>query len=150
MSREITKNEYLEILSKNYIGHLAYISNNSPFIVPLTYYFDQKENVIISYSNEGHKIEAMRLNSAVSMQIEEIESLNKWKSILIIGDFEELTGSQAKMYLHKFSENVKHLIAKKESKNPELIENFTSKLHLGSIPIVYRINIHEIIARQNI
>jgi len=148
MSQEIGKQEYIEFLSNNYVGNLAYISGNTPFMVPLTYYFDQEENVIISYSNEGHKIEAMRLNNNVSIQIAEIESLDKWKSVLLIGNLEELTVSETKMYLHKFSKNVKDILAKKENKNPELIDFFSSKLNNEGIPIVYKIKIHEIIGRK--
>jgi nitroimidazol reductase NimA-like FMN-containing flavoprotein (pyridoxamine 5'-phosphate oxidase superfamily) len=150
MSEKIDNKESLQILSNNYIGHLAYISNDAPYILPITYYYDPKENTILSYSSEGHKINAMRLNGAISIQIEEIESINSWKSVLIIGDFEELKGSEAKMHLHNFAQNVKNIISKKEAINPESINSFTSKLESDSIPIIYRINIQEIIGRKKL
>ena len=149
MMEPLNKEESLHLLSNHFIGHLAYIAKNTPFVVPITYYYNQKENIILSYSNEGHKIDAMRLHSSVSVQIEEIQSINQWKSLLLIGDFEELKGSEAKMYLHSFALNVKSVMAKKESIKPELINNFSSKLTTNSIPIVYRINIHQMIGRKN-
>ncbi|MCF8274825.1 MAG: pyridoxamine 5'-phosphate oxidase family protein [Flavobacteriaceae bacterium] len=148
MSDSILKKDCIQILNNNYIAHLAYIHNNVPFILPITYYFDQKENIIISYSNEGHKINAMRLNPIVALQFEEINSINNWKSVQIIGEFEELNGSEAKMQLHKFAQNVKSIMAKKENINAELISSFSSKLNTGSIPIVYRIKIKEILGKQ--
>lgn len=148
MSEKIIKEEYLKILNDNYIARLAYIANSTPYIVPITYYFNEKENIIISYSNEGHKINAMRLNPSVSIQIDEIESLEKWKTLLLIGEFEELNGSEAKMYLHSFSKNVKKILAEKETKNPEVINSFSSKLSSGTIPIIYRIKIQEVFGRK--
>lgn len=149
MMEPLNNEESLQLLGNNFIGHLAYMANSTPFVVPVTYYYNQKENILISYSNEGHKIDAMRLHSSVSMQIEEIQSINQWKSLLLIGDFEELKGSEAKMYLHSFAQNVKSVMAKKESTNPELISFFSSKLNTNSIPIVYRIHVHQMIGRKN-
>ncbi|MFH4965205.1 pyridoxamine 5'-phosphate oxidase family protein [Gaetbulibacter sp. M235] len=150
MSEDMVKKDCIQVLNDNYIAHLGYIFNNVPFITPITYYYDQKENIIISYSDEGHKISAMRLNPFVAFQLEEINSINNWKSVLIVGEFEELKGSEAKMQLHKFAQNVKSLIAKKETKNPESINFFSSKLNTGNIPIVYRIKVNEILGKQQL
>jgi len=150
MSENMLKKDCIQVLNNNYIAHLGYIYNNTPFITPITYFYNSVENIIISYSDEGHKIEAMRLHPMVSFQIEEINSLNDWKSVLLIGEFEEINGSEAKMQLHKFAQNVKNLIAKKETKNPESINFFSSKLNTGKIPIVYRIKVHEILGKQQL
>jgi hypothetical protein len=148
MTEKIVKAEYLKILNNNYIARLAYIANSTPYVVPITYYFNEKENIIISYSNEGHKINAMRLNPSVSIEIDEIESLDQWKTLLLIGEFEELNGSEAKMYLHSFAKNVKKILTEKEAKNPEVINSFSSKLSSGTIPIIYRIKIQEVFGRK--
>jgi len=148
MFEKIAKDEYLKMLSNNYIASLAYIADSTPYIVPITYYYNEKENIIISYSNEGHKINAMRLNNSVSIQLDEIESLDNWKTLLLIGEFEELNGSEAKMYLHSFAQNVKKLLAQQESKNPEVINSFSSKISSDSIPIIYRIKILDVITRK--
>ncbi len=150
MSEKIAKEDYLKILNNNCIARLAYIANNTPYIVPITYYYNEKENIIISYSNEGHKINAMRLNNSVSIQIDEIESLDNWKTLLLIGEFEELKGSEAKMYLHSFAKNVKMILAQKESKNLEVINSFSNKVNSETIPIIYRIKIQEVFSRKKI
>lgn len=148
MSEKIARDEYIKILNNNYMARLAYIANNTPYIVPITYYYSEKENIIISYSNEGHKINAMRLNQSVSVQIDEIESLDRWKTLLLIGEFEELNGSEAKMYLHTFAQNVKKILAQNEAKNPEVINSFSNKVNSGTIPIIYRIKIQEVFGRK--
>jgi nitroimidazol reductase NimA-like FMN-containing flavoprotein (pyridoxamine 5'-phosphate oxidase superfamily) len=144
MIENLETRECTELLNNNYIGHLAYISQKEPYIVPITYYYNQVNNSIISYSAEGHKIDAMRKNDAVSLEVEEIKSVNNWRSVSIHGEFEELQGIDAKYLLHEFTQNVKKIITRKEGSHPKFISEFSSKLSEQGIPIVYRININEI------
>jgi len=141
------KNSY-ELLETNYIGHLAYICQNRPFVTPITYFFDKEKNAIIGYSDEGHKIKAMRKNTAVSLEVSEIDSVNNWNSVLTHGIFKELEGSNAKAYLHTFSLGVKDLIIVKKHKKLDFINQFSSKIHKGDTPIVYIIEIEEITGRM--
>lgn len=57
-------------------------------------------------------------------------------------------GSEAKMYLHSFSKNVKMLIAQK-SKNDEVINSFSNKVTSKTIPIIYRIKVQDVFEKQS-
>ena len=129
------------ILENNYIGHLGYIYLNKPYVVPITYFFDKEENNIICYSGEGHKINAMRKHTAVSLLVEEIESIGNWESVLVHGAFEQHVGSEAKAYLHKFSLGVKQVIFEKEHKKLDFISEFSSKIFNENVPTVFLIKI---------
>ena len=144
----MTHKDSVKILANHYIGHLAYTDGITPFIVPVTYFYDPSENSIFSYSSKGHKIKAMQTNQSVAFQVENIESLTSWMSVLVHGTFEELHGSIAKMSLHKFAQHVKNLLANQNGIDSQSIDSFSSKIDSGTIPIVYRINIQEIIGRQ--
>lgn len=144
MIKNINKEECFKILKNNYIGHLAYIYKNTPFVIPITYYYDKKNITVIGYTGEGHKTKALEINSAVALEVAEIKTINKWKTILIQGAFEKLEGPDAKYGLHRFSLGVKKLIAEKEKKELHFIPEFSGKNSTEDIPIVYRINIHEI------
>lgn len=145
---DLTKSEQVGILKNNYIGNLGYIAHQNPFVIPITYFFDEESNSIISYSAEGHKIDSMRKNKQVSFAIQEIESINNWKSLLIHGTFEELKGLDAKQKLHTFSEGVKGILLRKEYKEAEFISEFSSKLYSRGIPTVFRIAINEITGKR--
>ena len=145
---DLKTNEGLRILRNNYVGHLAFIAQNKPFTVPITYYFDSKDNSIISYSGNGHKIEAMRKNHFVSLQVDEVQSVHNWESVLVHGIFEELNGDDAKKKLHLFADGVKSIIHSKERKEVEFINEFSSKRYSGEHSIVYRINILEITGKR--
>lgn len=146
MIKDLDSKECIKLLQHNYIGRLAYIMGKNPYVIPITYYYyDQADNSIISYSLEGHKIDAIRKKKLVSLEVGEIESVTRWKSVLVHGKFEELGGVHAKNLLHEFSQGVKEIINRDEDKNVQFIHEFSSKLGAEEAsPIVYRIKINEI------
>ena len=148
MLKTLTEKNSYELLENNYVGHLAYIYQNRPFIAPITYFFDKDKNAIIAYSEEGHKIRAMRKNTAVSLEVCEIDSVNNWNSVLAHGIFKELEGSNAKAYLHTFSLGVKDLIIIKKHRKLDFINQFSSKLYKDGTPIVFLIEIEQITGRM--
>jgi len=132
------------VLENNYLGHLSYIYQNRPYVVPITYYYDVEKNVIICYSGEGHKMHAMRQNNRVAMNVIDVAALTKWKSVTIHGTFEQLFASEAKSYLHAFSLGIKALVAEKELKELSFISEFSSKMVNENLPMIFIIKIDEI------
>jgi|SRR5690606_31113032 len=144
MIKDLDTKEGVKLLKENYIGHLSFIAHGRPYVLPITYFYDEANNAIISYSGEGHKLNSMRLNNSVSFQVGEIESANRWQSVLIHGIFEELSGSDARYQLHQFATKVKDIIEKKEKKDVNFISEFSSKTSSDEIPTVYQLKIMEI------
>lgn len=147
MRRPLKDNENLKILADNYIGNLAYISQNKPFIAPITYFYNEEKNAIIGYSAMGHKIRGMRENGNVSLLVTNVNSVSSWKSILVHGTYEELNNSEAKAQMHTFSLGVKDLVVNKELRTVDFIEEFSSKVDTDDYPIVFLIHIDEITGR---
>ncbi len=144
MIKDLELSECLDLLRNNYIGRLAFVSHGDPYIVPITYFHDSEEKNILSYAATGHKIEAMRRYGSVALQIDEIKSIQQWRSVQVHGKFEELHGSTAKKYLHRFVEGVQDTIIQKKGISPKFIQDFSSRLQKRGIPIVYRISINDI------
>lgn len=148
MIKDLKKEKCLDVLKNNYLGHLAYISKGAPYVVPITYYYDPENHCIVSYSAEGFKIKAMRTKKTVSFQVEEIDSIHDWRSVLVHGLYEELHQIDAKYELHEFAKGVKRIISSKENHKPSSISEFSSKLHAGGSPIVFRLKIVKITGKQ--
>lgn len=146
--KNLSIEESIRILGNNYIGHLAFISQGNPYVVPVTYYYDQGMNCIIGYSAEGHKINAMRINPSVSLGVDEIETVGHWQSALAHGTFEEIRGSEARYQLHQFAQGVKSIIAGKQQKVPEFVSEFSSRMDVRGVSLVYRIKILEITGKR--
>lgn len=147
MVKDLEVEECLEFLGKNYLGHLGYISGKTPFVTPITYFHDAENKCILSYSTKGHKMDAMRSYEHVSLQVEKIQTIRDWTSVQVHGTFEELTGSAAKKYLHKFAQGVQDIIERIKGEKPKFIGDFSSRLQEREMPIVYRININDIIGK---
>ena len=79
----------LRILKKKRLGRLACSLENQPYIVPLNFVFDGKE-YIYAFSTVGKKIDWMRENPLVCLEIDEIKNQSEWTTIIINGKFEEL------------------------------------------------------------
>lgn len=148
MINEIEKEEGVALLRDNYIGRLAFVSFQRPYVLPITYFFDIEEKCILSYSGEGHKIDAMRKNTAVVLQVDNIESIQNWKSVQVHGEFEELHGSTAKLYLHKFAEGVQETVHRTKESNVRFIQDFSNRLQQKQNPIIFRISISDIIGKS--
>ena len=148
MRRNLDQKEGIELLSNHYIGHLGYISGSYPHVIPITYYYDKATNTIVSYSSEGHKIDAMRKNPRVSLCVNEISSVADWQSVLAYGSFEELTGIDAKHMLKQFSEGIRGIINRSAEKNAQYISEFSAKIEKGNTPLVFRIKIDEITGKK--
>jgi len=144
MIKDLEITECLEVLGDHFIGRLAFLSGENPYIVPVTYFHDVQEKSILSYSAEGHKLKAMRRHELVAFQVDDIESIQNWRSVQVHGRFEELTGSTAKKYLRRFSEGVQETIARSKGEHPKFIQDFSARLQNGNIPVVYRIHITDI------
>lgn len=148
MIKDLDLKECQYILENNYIGHLGYISENKPYVVPITYFFDKKENHIICYSGEGHKIQAMRKNNQVSFQTADVHAVNKWKSVMIQGTSELHFGSEAQAYLHVFSLGIKNVISETEYQKVNFIREFSSKIESNESAFIFLIKITAITGKK--
>ncbi|MBU2927909.1 pyridoxamine 5'-phosphate oxidase family protein [Winogradskyella psychrotolerans] len=129
------------VLSLNYIGHLAYIYKDKPFVVPVTYFY--ANNRIICYSGDGHKVNALRLHNAAALEVAEITSIDNWKSVVAHGTYIELERSSAKAMLHEFSLGVKDVILRKEQRDLDFISEFSAKIDSDEKSVVFVIDIKE-------
>ena len=146
MIRNLDKDDCELILRQNYIGHLGYIYRERPYVIPITYFF--KDNRIICYSGEGHKIVAMRKHTPISLEVSDITSVDEWKSIAVHGSYEEFEGSNAKALLHDFSLGIKDIILNKEHRDLNFISEFSAKIAKNDLPIVFVLNIEEITGKM--
>lgn len=144
----LEEKDSLIVLKNDYLGHLSYIYQKRPFVVPITYFYDAERNVVICYSAEGHKMNAMRKNNEVALSVVDVDGLTKWKSVMVHGKFEQLFGSDAKAYLHDFSLGIKELIERKELKELSFISEFSSKLVDENLPMIFIIKVEELTGKM--
>jgi nitroimidazol reductase NimA-like FMN-containing flavoprotein (pyridoxamine 5'-phosphate oxidase superfamily) len=86
--RELTRQASLDLLTRIRLGRLACARANQPYIVPI--FFAYHENSLYCASTIGQKIEWMRENPLVAVEVDEIDSAQQWESVIVSGRYEEL------------------------------------------------------------
>ena len=138
----LTPEEMNELLARNYIAYLACSENDTPYLVPITYYYDPPSDSIISYTTEGKKIRILRNNPKVSLIVSEIDTLTKWKTVVIDGKFEELSGEDQFAALQNLSKNLTRLISEK-TQETVLYINEVARINPDNPKVIYRIHLDQ-------
>ncbi|RUV86060.1 MAG: pyridoxamine 5'-phosphate oxidase family protein [Mesorhizobium sp.] len=86
--RTLSALECTKILTANRVGHLACARDGQPYIVCFNY--AHADNHLYAFSLLGKKIEWMRTNPLVSVQVEEHGTRRGWRSVVVNGRYEEL------------------------------------------------------------
>jgi len=122
----------LAILSEGTMGRLGCIAAGWPYVVPVNYFFDGKDVYI--HSTPGKKIDALRANPRACLQVDEIKDSFNWRSVIVYGTFEEVSGEETR-------ENV---LTKLYSRLPHMTP-VESKLVKGlKETIVFRIKVDQV------
>ena len=82
------------VLRAQTLARLACQESGRPYIVPIAYAFDGE--AVIVHSIEGEKVRIMRENPRVCFQVDAIDGMTTWRSVIGWGDFEELRGAEAR------------------------------------------------------
>jgi uncharacterized protein len=94
MIGELNDIQMNNLLSSQVIGRLACTDGKIPYVVPVTYTYDGKN--IYGQTNEGMKLNILRKNPNVCFEVDSMTDMANWQSVVIHGEFEELTGEHAK------------------------------------------------------
>lgn len=89
----LNSDEIESLLFGQVLGRIGCIFNGRPYVVPVTYVYDGRR--VICHSAVGQKIEAMRERSEVCFEVEHVDSLGTWQSVVANGRYEELHGLDA-------------------------------------------------------
>ena len=88
----ISDQECKELLQRVSFGRLACSLNNQPYVVPVA--FSYEAGRIYIFATLGKKIEWMRQNPKVCLQVDEIGNRTNWTSVVMNGTYLELQEPQ--------------------------------------------------------
>lgn len=89
MLGELNTKQIEMLLTRQVTGRLGCHANGTTYIVPINYIY--KDGTIYAHSGPGKKIDMMRKNPKVCFEVDEIESIFKWQSVIAWGNYEEIT-----------------------------------------------------------
>lgn len=85
---EMTVEECRDALAQANLARLACEMDGQPYVVPVYLIYDG--NCLFGFSTMGYKIDCMRANSLVCVEIDDIESHDQWMTVVVYGIYEEL------------------------------------------------------------
>jgi uncharacterized protein len=87
---DLTQSECAAVLQRNSLGRLGYARFDQPYIVPVHFSFDDERNLIYGFSMLGEKVEWMRRNPKVCLEVDEIVDKDHWTTVLVVGRYREI------------------------------------------------------------
>lgn len=140
MLGELNDNQIDHVLYREVIGRVGCYADHKIYVVPITYAFDGQ--YIYAHSQEGLKIDMMRKNPNVCFEVDAMENMANWRSVIVWGEYEELkTEEQKRAGMKLLTDRFLPMMISATLKPwhghpPEIVEK-------GTHAIVFRINVHE-------
>lgn len=141
MIGELYKSQIDHVLHSQVVGRIGCYADDKLYVVPVTYAYDGK--YIYAHSKDGMKIKMMRKNPNVCFEVDVMENMANWRSVIVWGTYEEMKDSASQAKTIKIlmdrimplmsSETVK---PSNHSMRPQMVEKDVKA-------IVYRIKITE-------
>ena len=91
--QSMTRQASNEILERAKLGRLGCAREGQPYVTPIL--FAYSGNHLYSFSTLGQKVEWMRTNPLVCLEVEEITSREDWATVIVFGRYEELPDTPA-------------------------------------------------------
>jgi len=139
MISSLSDPEISEVLEDNAWGHLGCNDGTDTYVYPLNYFFDGKS--IICHSQDGTKVRIMRKNTRVCFQVDEVVDHRNWRSVMVLGEFQELEDERERYQAIKgFLDRRMHVkITDTYLQSLKEAEAEISRQHKNSKTVIYRI-----------
>jgi nitroimidazol reductase NimA-like FMN-containing flavoprotein (pyridoxamine 5'-phosphate oxidase superfamily) len=89
MMGQLNIDEIENLLQTSVIGRIGYSDDNLIYVVPISFVYDG--SFVYGYTHEGFKTAVLRKSPSVCFEVEALENLANWQTVIAHGTFEELT-----------------------------------------------------------
>ncbi len=95
--RELSRDECLQVLAGARLARLACAKEDRPYIVPVYIAFARPDEgpCLYGFTTPGQKVEWMRANPLVCVEVDEVTAPDHWVSVVVDGRYEELPDTGA-------------------------------------------------------
>lgn len=138
--RKMTEDESRRTIPEVALCRLACTQAGQPYVVPV--YLAPHQGYLYGFSLAGKKIECMRANPLVCVDIEDVKSVSEWTTLIVFGTYEELPDTPE----HETARVIAGGLLQKRATwwEPAAAEVTNTKHAKAFIPIFYRIRIDRI------
>ena len=130
---ELSAAEIDALLRDQVVGRIGCTAENETYVVPVIYAWDGEAVWVATV--EGRKTRTMRANPHVCFEVDEYSGPGVWRSAILQGDYEELSGEDA--------EHARELLRARFSGGAARRPRET-----GREPVIFRIRVREATGRS--
>lgn len=94
MLGQLNESQIENLLKEQVIGRIGCQSQGEIYVVPINYVY--RNGYIYGHSAEGKKIRMMRENPTVCFEVDNIQTVFRWQSVIVNGTYEEITDIEEK------------------------------------------------------
>ncbi|MEQ8926994.1 MAG: pyridoxamine 5'-phosphate oxidase family protein [Fulvivirga sp.] len=132
------------VLHSQVVGRLGCYSDRV-YVVPITYAYDG--DYIYGHTIEGLKIRMMRNNPNVCIEVEQIENLAHWQTVILWGTYEELKGDNAEDALQLLINRTQPLMTSETSRPKHGLDRAGGMRRTDKRTITFRIKVEQATGR---
>jgi uncharacterized protein len=135
MLGELTRDEIEELLRSEAVGRIGCYGFGRPYVVPVTYAYDGV--AVYCHSREGLKLRIMRSHPTVCFEVDRVDGVSDWRSVIAMGRFSELEAMEGELAMQLLQRRVAPLV-------PSATSAPDSRIHASGHPwSVCRIVLYE-------
>ena len=82
----LTPEQIVHVLQSQIIGRIGCYADGKVYIVPVSYAYHN--HYIYAHSKEGLKTHMMRQNPSVCFEVDQMDNLANWRSVILWGTYE--------------------------------------------------------------
>ena len=93
MIHEMSREKCLQVLAGTRLARLACAHKNQPYVVPVYLVYHEAPGgapYLYGFTTPGQKVEWMRANPLVCVEVDEVAAYDQWVSVIALGYYEEL------------------------------------------------------------
>jgi nitroimidazol reductase NimA-like FMN-containing flavoprotein (pyridoxamine 5'-phosphate oxidase superfamily) len=140
----LTTEQIDQILRSEVVGRIGCHADGKTYVVPIAYVYDGQS--IYGHTGDGMKLRMLRTNPDVCFEVDHVEGLTNWQSVIAWGRFEELHGAEAAQAVHLLVERIRPLVAGNEQLASAHADRAATE---EQRPVVYRISLTERTGRSD-
>ena len=134
--------EIEKLLQTELVARLGCHAEGRTYVVPVTYVYDG--DCLLVQSADGLKVRMMHQNPLVCVEVDHIDDLANWRSVIASGRFEELFGSDATVALARLRERLEPFVVSETTPAAETLREGETHVRSGNgHASIYRIRLFE-------
>jgi nitroimidazol reductase NimA-like FMN-containing flavoprotein (pyridoxamine 5'-phosphate oxidase superfamily) len=141
----MTRAQIDHVLRSELTGRIGCYALKKVYVVPVSYVYDGR--AIYAHSADGLKIRMMRKNPHVCFQVDHIDNLANWRSVLAWGVYEEVKSADEQVRVLNMLHDRFGTLTTGESVKPKHPEETLQKVEKSKRPVIYRIPVDEVSGR---